>query len=276
MAFSIASLNINGGRSSIRKAEVKQFVETNHIDVLLLQETRCSSSCASEWQRIMRGKWFFSSLEHPRAGVAVYIQPSFCSPSVVFNEIIKGYLISLTFTHNGFKHTVLNVYAPSDSTERLAFYTHLETSLVHIDFVGLVCLGGDFNCTMDPAIDRNGEEPHPASAAPLLKALSKFSLVDVWRIRNLSVRQYTWSRCSKGHLSLARLDRFYINSTFLNVVFVFTNQFGIVVLPTGPSTQAFWMTNCLLMPLVCSGEPCSNVNLPSPALENGGTTSKCK
>ena len=165
MAFSIASLNINGGRSSIRKAEVKQFVETNHIDVLLLQETRCSSSCASEWQRIMRGKWFFSSLEHPRAGVAVYIQPSFCSPSVVFNEIIKGYLISLTFTHNGFKHTVLNVYAPSDSTERLAFYTHLETSLVHIDFDGLVCLGGDFNCTMDSAIDRNGEEPHPASTA---------------------------------------------------------------------------------------------------------------
>uniref|UniRef100_A0A8C4N2U4 Endonuclease/exonuclease/phosphatase domain-containing protein n=1 Tax=Eptatretus burgeri TaxID=7764 RepID=A0A8C4N2U4_EPTBU len=61
-------------------------------------------------------------------------------------------------------------------------------------------------------------ERGPASAAPLLKALSKFSLVYVWRIRNLSLRQYTWSRCSKGHLSLARLDRFYINSTFLNVV----------------------------------------------------------
>ena len=123
MAFSTATLNINGGRSNLRKAEVKELVIKNHIEFLLLQETRCSSSCMSEWERMMKGRWFFSSLECPRDGVAIYLHPSLCNVIVDFNEIIQGYLISLTFTLNGFKHTILNVYAPSDSPD-ITFFSH--------------------------------------------------------------------------------------------------------------------------------------------------------
>ena len=111
--------------------------------------------------------------------------------------------------------TILNVYAPSDSTDRTCFFTQLETSLTHLDFNGFVCFGGDFNCRMDSAIDRNGKEPHPASIMPLARTLTTFSLIDIWRTCNPSTRQYTWCRCFDGCLSLTRLDRFYINDDFL-------------------------------------------------------------
>jgi len=171
MTFSIATLNINGGRSPLRKAQVKLLVEQKHFDVVLLQETRCSSSCSSEWTRIMKGQWFFSSLTCPSAGVAIYLNPSFCPENVTFKEIIKGHLVSVNFLYNGYKHTLINVYSPSTSTERLAFFTQLEMFLTHLDFDGLVCLCGDFNCTLYPTLDRNGEEPHPPSTAPLKRAL---------------------------------------------------------------------------------------------------------
>ncbi len=109
-----------------------------------------------------------------------------CNLIVDFNEIINGYLISLTFTLNVFKHTILNVYSPSDSTDRTCFFTQLETSLTHLDFNGFVCLGGDFNCTMDSSIDRNGKEPHPVSIMPLARTLTTFSLIDIWRTFNPS------------------------------------------------------------------------------------------
>lgn len=40
-------------------------------------------------------------------------------------------------------------------------------------------LEGDWNCTVDFTLDRNGEEPHPSSAKFLHNVISNSSLVDV-------------------------------------------------------------------------------------------------
>ena len=190
MTFSVVTLNINGGRLPLRKAQVSLLVEQKRFDVVLLLETRCSSSCMSEWTRIMKGRWFFfRSWACPPAGVAIYLNLSFCAQGVTFKEIIKGHLISINFFHNGYKHTILNVYSPSTCTERLEIFTQVEMSLTHLDFDGLVCRSGDFNCTLYPTLDHNGEEPHPLSTVPSKRALSKFSLMDVWRLQNPSARQ---------------------------------------------------------------------------------------
>lgn len=68
-------------------------------------------------------------------------------------------------------------------------------------------LGGDFNCTAEPVLDRNHLEPHPASAARLNRLIE--TLNDVWRSLNGQSKQYTWSHCRDNSVSLARLDRFY-------------------------------------------------------------------
>uniref|UniRef100_A0A8C4PX16 Ubiquitin-conjugating enzyme E2S n=1 Tax=Eptatretus burgeri TaxID=7764 RepID=A0A8C4PX16_EPTBU len=53
---------------NVLKRDWKAELGIRHV----LLETRCCSSCMSEWERMMKGRWFFSSLECPRAGVGIY------------------------------------------------------------------------------------------------------------------------------------------------------------------------------------------------------------
>lgn len=52
-------------------------------------------------------------------------------------------------------------------------------------------LGGDWNCTVNFTLDRNGEEPHPSSAKCLHDVISNSNLVDVWRLQHPTVKQYS-------------------------------------------------------------------------------------
>ena len=80
----------------------------------------------------------------------------------------------------------------------------------------LVCLGNEFNCTLDSTIDQNSVEPHPDSARPLSTLLSRNDFGDVWRLRHGNAQQFTWCCCLLKNLLLARLDKFYIRVSFLN------------------------------------------------------------
>ncbi len=60
-------------------------------------------------------------------------------------------------------------------------------------------------------MDRNGEEPHPKSAAVLANIIESYNFTDVWRATNLSTQQHTWVKCSNAMVSAARLDRFYVS-----------------------------------------------------------------
>ena len=76
MEMKVASLNINGGRSCVRRLQVFQLFENGKIDVLMLQETHANRSSEAEWRRIFKGCHLFSSaLEEAKAGVAVVLHP---------------------------------------------------------------------------------------------------------------------------------------------------------------------------------------------------------
>lgn len=90
-----------------------------------------------------------------------------------------------------------------------------------------VVMGGDWNCTTDFIINPNGEEPHPQSGEILSSIIKKADLVDVWRSRNKTARQYTWLKVSGAIFSGARLDRIYVSSLNNNRVI------DVSILPNG-------------------------------------------
>lgn len=61
-------------------------------------------------------------------------------------------------------------------------------------------VGGSYNCTDNPYLDRNHQEPHAASKRSLIKLIEHFELCDIWRF-----------------LSLGRLDRVYCFAHHINV-----------------------------------------------------------
>ncbi|KAJ4948663.1 hypothetical protein JOQ06_020193, partial [Pogonophryne albipinna] len=66
-------------------------------------------------------------------------------------------------------------------------------------------LGGDFNCTENPVLDRNHQEPHAASKSALIRLTESFELCDVWRHFYPGQRQYTWQWWDVGKVKIKQL-----------------------------------------------------------------------
>lgn len=101
--------------------------------------------------------------------------------------------------HIEYKGTVfvlINVYAPNIGLERLEVFMKLKNAIQKIGDQVCVIIGGDWNCTVDFIIDRNGEEPHNESSVVLLKMIKELNLIDIWRKINIGIRQYTWVKAS--------------------------------------------------------------------------------
>ena len=203
----------------MRRLQVFQLFQNEKIDVLMLQETHANQSSEDEWCKIFKGCLFFSSaLVEAKAGVAIVLHPRLQPSEITCKEICKGYLLSVQFVSSNLKICMTNVYCPSANSERGAFLYKLAEFVSTIDLTMLLCLGGDYNCTLNPQLDRNTCEPHPPSARPLAQLVKKFKLVDVWRVQNRNIRQYTWVCASRNVLTMARLDRFYVNHEMVNIV----------------------------------------------------------
>ena len=81
---------------------------------------------------------------------------------------------------------------PHSDTESRSFFEELENFLsCQHDKI----LGGDFNSIFDPQLDKFGGNPEARQSTNkiLLNTMSCFSLIDIWRERNKSHRNYIWT-----------------------------------------------------------------------------------
>lgn len=104
----------------------------------------------------------------------------------------------------------VNVYAHNTGRERAVLFKALWQELSQVEQDDILVLGGDFNCTFDPHLDRRGEEPHVVSAGVLREIVTNCYLVDTWRIKHPGRRVLTRTKAGPNRVSAARLDRIYI------------------------------------------------------------------
>ncbi len=98
-----------------------------------------------------------------RGGGALLFSKSFLPASYQVKEVIAGrHIIRAEFEK--FKMFFINVYAPTNGTERVIFLYSVNTILQNCKTDEYVLLGGDFNCTENELLDRNHVEPHANSS----------------------------------------------------------------------------------------------------------------
>ncbi len=68
-------------------------------------------------------------------------------------------------------------------------------------------LVGDFNCIIDVKDYENSNDGHNRFSPPLKNIVSKFSLIDAYRVIHPATVRYSWHR--RG-FAAARLDRLYL------------------------------------------------------------------
>ncbi len=218
MALSFATLNTGGCSEELKNLSVRTYVDLtlHNPEIVLLQETYNLTEHSSCWEH-----WPYRVLcaqgDVRGTGVAILLKKS-CDFNILATcTIFKNYILYLKIELDSIIYHVYNFLIPQK--DRLAldcidsFLAHCKD---HND--GFVVLGGDFNCTANPALDRfcNPNEKRHKVAQALENSFNELSITDVWRRQNPTKCEYTWFRNNpKGALSKSRLDKILISDCLL-------------------------------------------------------------
>ena len=111
----------------------------------------------------------------------------------------------------------MNIYGPNDDDPD--FFNKVIQMTNDIESHTLI-VAGDFNVALDPVMDRFGihnRDTKPKSREVILTWMEDMNMVDIWRLKNPSLRKYTYIR-NRPHPHGSRIDYFLISSSLINLV----------------------------------------------------------
>ena len=108
-----------------------------------------------------------------------------------------------------------------------------------------IIMGGDFNCPLNPILDKRGGNLMPRRS--VINAIERLQweldLHDIWRIKNPTERSFTWSQPEP--LVLSRLDYWYIIPSIKTDHSAIKIEFKDV--GDGVKGPGLWKLNCSLL-----------------------------
>lgn len=166
-----------------KKKKILHFLKKEKkTDIALVQETHLSKLEHLKLQKDWGGQVYSPSFSSKRRGVAILIRK--CLPLQVdtvqpdFNGcyvLIKGNLY-------GESIMLLNVYAPPKSPP--CFFAVL-AELVSEFSIPNVIIGGDWNCILDPNLDKSSQTKFINKSSKCLNQLiNDMCWVDIWCLKN--------------------------------------------------------------------------------------------
>ena len=211
MSVSFISLNVQGLHSDVKRAQI--FSLCHSYNISLLQETYANTNQVIEkWTKEWGGQALWSMGSNNSCGVAILFSPGFNADISLISSDCEGRAVSACVKFLSTTFNVCCVYAPNVPHLRRSFLSSLDS---HFGNGHAVIIGGDFNCIESDVDKRGGSDTslHSFSGREELQQIcAEFDLVDIWRVKNHSVLQFTW-RNSSNTIS-TRLDRLYIPCTY--------------------------------------------------------------
>ena len=124
----------------------------------------------------------------------------------------KGRFIILKLLRDNTPLVLVNVYAPNDANQQVAFFTKLNHQLQEFALESII-IGGDFNCPLSQK-DKTGGNPatRKASVIKQIENLCDSQLVRHLASTNPNLSRFTWRK--KSLKIQSRLDYFLISKEF--------------------------------------------------------------
>lgn len=214
----IASHNVQGINSPIKRRKIFQSYHVHKIDILFLQETHFPKTYSPSFIHSKFPRFYLANSDNKTKGVGIFfscnIQFSFLSefkdPEGRF-LLVKGLIDEQLYSF-------ISYYAPNRGQSK--FFKTLFHTLNHLT-EGLVMYGGDSNIAFDAGLDKS-RPPGRDRVRPTRQSLNvarqifHHGLVDVWREMNPHARDYT--HFSSTQNTYARIDHFFLLSTHIPLV----------------------------------------------------------
>ena len=104
---------------------------------------------------------------------------------------------------SGLRYSLSNcgyIYAPNKDEDIIKFFKNVLTKLQteNLDSEENIVIGGDFNCPLNPILDKKGGIMTPRKSVINFSndVQSQLDLVDIWRVKNPQTKSFTWSQQS--------------------------------------------------------------------------------
>lgn len=223
-AFTIVSVNARGLNDRSKLSKLLGWSRRARHDVVLLQETKWNASefplpehdhGGLHWNK--PASLSCSRQGNASGGTAIFVAHpmsgrGFTTSDAVGGERFGGHFCGILLTLPSRRRIYIgSVYAPaSDRQQRGPFFLRLQEHLSEIEErlrPDQIVLGGDWNCVLNPSLDRSRELVHgEMGQRELNDMLASANLTDAFRTLNPTLRAYTHDAAGVR----SRLDRFYM------------------------------------------------------------------
>lgn len=238
----IFSWNVNGLRAGLKKGTFLEFINTEHPDILCLQETKAKPGQAEI--DLPEYTEFWNSAERPGySGTAIFTQPTAINHQTCFNAelqtsskwqndtygdpLCEGRLQTLEFP----EFYLVNVYVPNSKPDLSRLSLRHQTwdpsllqYLKHLETTKPVVVCGDFNAAhTEIDLARPKQNTHNAGFTAEeregINNLIQAGFVDTFRALHPQEQRYTWWS-HWGHARANnvgwRIDYFFISPSLLS------------------------------------------------------------
>ena len=185
------SVNIRGLRDKSKRLKVFNWVKEIKSDITLFQETFSLEENENEWTRDWEGG---HGTKHSR-GCLITVNKNLDLKILKKEVDVNGRYILLQVEIKGEEFYIFNVYLPNSANERVNYFEKLTNIMRTYDINqnSNIIIGGDWNIiqslTDKQSINQKIEDN---SLVTLNKLMSQFDLCDIWRVRNPTVKSFTF------------------------------------------------------------------------------------
>lgn len=215
MAVRTLSWNVRGLNSPHKRQRVWKYLIDHKIHVAALQETHLPKADTHRLKHKAFPLIYTSSHTAKHNGVALLFHKDVPFQMQATKADKSGRYILARGDLRGRPCTFAAIYAPNQGQQDflLSFLLTLETFAT-----GDIILLGDFNLVGDPTLDTSNPTRVPAGTmGQALKAqFDRLGLLDIWRVNNPTVRDYTFF--SHSHKTYSRIDHIFMSQTLRSAV----------------------------------------------------------
>ena len=166
-------------------------------DFTFLQETHSKKDSERQWKNEWGGEIIMSHGNPNSRGVAILFKKG--ADCIIHSKILDpvGRFVILKAEIKDKKYVLINIYAPNKDIDTVEFLNNLRMILhnENLDEADNIILGGDFNCPINPVLDKKGGIllPRKSLVATIDCLCDDLDLVDIWRVKNPTTKSFTWS-----------------------------------------------------------------------------------
>lgn len=192
--------------------QLTSFLERHFPDIILLQESNASESPLPFLKS--QYSFYFNPPSQIYTGTIIGVRMSAFIEFHSHTILVPGHLqvLTISFSSSNRLLKIFSIYLPHHFEKASNILDALETHLEEISDETQIVIGGDFNITLNPNLDRSGNpvERFPRLALSLRRIINIHDLSDVWRDFNPTEPGFTFVGNAPS-FSASRIDRFYVS-----------------------------------------------------------------